>query len=50
MDLIVRYGGIAYASAVAERRAARAACIFGGIERRLAPSGHVTFMRIWSNS
>jgi geranylgeranyl diphosphate synthase type II len=45
MELIVRYDGIAYASAVAERRASRAAHAFERIERRLAPSSHATFIR-----
>lgn len=44
-DLIDRYDGVAYASSVGVRRAARAAAIFNRIAERLPPSAHVAFLR-----
>jgi geranylgeranyl diphosphate synthase type II len=43
--LIDRYDGIAYASEIAERRAAAAARSFERIKRHLVPSAHVDFLR-----
>jgi geranylgeranyl diphosphate synthase type II len=45
LELIERYDGIGYASAVAERHAARAVRSFDGFARRLAPSAHLDFLR-----
>ena len=44
-DLVTRYDGIAYASTVAEKRAARAARCFERLERSLARSAHTDFLR-----
>ena len=44
-ELIDHYDGIGYAAAVAERHAAAAARSFERIERRIAPSVHVEFLR-----